>query len=70
MAEEKPSGELTRPPDDRDIAALARELNRLGARYLVIGGVAINRLGFIRATDDLDLLIARDLANQQRVKSS
>jgi len=61
---------LTRPPDDRDLAALARELNRLGARYLVIGGVAINRLGFVRATDDLDLLIARDLANQQLVRKA
>lgn len=37
---------------------LARELNRLGARFVVIGGVAMHRLGFIRATDDLDLLIA------------
>lgn len=62
--------ELTRPPDDRDVAALARELNRLGARYLVIGGVAINRLGFVRATDDLDLLIARDLANQRLVRKA
>ncbi len=68
MADETPEHELTRPPDDRDVAALARELNRLGARYVVIGGVAINRLGFIRATDDLDLLIARDLPNQQLVK--
>lgn len=61
---------LTRPPDDRDIAALAQELNRLGARYLVIGGVAINRLGFVRATDDVDLLIARDLANQRLVRKA
>jgi hypothetical protein len=62
--------ELTRPPDDRDVAALARELNRLEARYMVIGGVAINRLGFVRATDDLDLLIARDLANQRLVRQA
>lgn len=70
MEAETPAGGLTRPPDDRDLAALARELNRLGARYMVIGGVAINRLGFIRATDDLDLLIARDLANQQLVRKA
>ena len=69
MEGEKPE-ELTRPPDDRDVAALARELNRLGARYVVIGGVAINRLGFVRATDDLDLLIARDLANQRLVRKA
>lgn len=68
MAEETTPGGLTRPPDDRDLVALASELNRLGARYVVIGGVAINRLGFIRATEDLDLLIARDRANQQLVK--
>lgn len=69
MAGEATEG-LTRPPDDRDLAALARELNRLGARYLVIGGVAINRLGFVRATDDVDLLIARDLANQRLVRKA
>ena len=68
--EEPPSAELTRPPDDRDLVALARELNRLAAKYIVIGGVAINRLGFIRATEDLDLLIARDAANQMLVKKA
>lgn len=70
MEEDKPPAGLTRPPDDRDVAALARELNRLAARYIVIGGVAINRLGFIRATDDVDLLIARDLANQRLVRKA
>ena len=69
MATESESpGELTRPPDDHDLVALARELNRLGARYVVIGGVAMNRLGFIRATEDLDLLIARDRENQVLVR--
>lgn len=70
MEDESAPGALTRPPDDRDLAALARELNRLGARYVVIGGVAINRLGFVRATDDLDLLIARDMANQRLVRKA
>jgi hypothetical protein len=68
MANEPPERALTRPPDDRDLVELARELNRLGARYLVIGGVAINRLGFIRATEDLDLLIDRNQKNQVLVK--
>lgn len=67
MATEPPDG-LTRPPDEQDLVALARELNRLGARYVVIGGVAMNRLGFIRATEDLDLLIARDRENQALVR--
>lgn len=32
--------------------------------------MAINRLSFIRATDDLDLLIARDLANQKLLRKA
>lgn len=68
MAEKPPEGELSRPPDERDLVDLARELNRLGALYIVIGGVAINRLGFIRATEDVDLLIDRSKQNQALVK--
>ena len=67
---EEASHELTRPPDERDLLVLARELNRLQARYIVIGGVAMNRLGHIRATEDLDLLIARDRENQDRVREA
>ena len=61
---------LTRVPDENDLVKLARELNRLGVAYVVIGGFAINRLGLVRATDDLDLLIARDAANQALVKEA
>ena len=64
------SSGLTRPPDEDDLVQLARELNRRGARYVVIGGLAINRLGSTRATEDVDLLIARDLANQRLVKEA
>ncbi len=66
--EPEPSREVTRVPNDADIVSLARELNRLGVAYVVIGGFAINRLGFVRATEDIDLLIARDRANQALVK--
>jgi hypothetical protein len=67
---ESQSGELTRVPTDADLVSLARELNRLAVRYVVVGGFAINRLGFVRATEDIDLLIARDLANQELVKKA
>ena len=66
--EPDPEREITRVPTDADLVSLARELNRLGVAYVVIGGFAINRLGFVRATEDIDLLIARDLANQTLVK--
>jgi hypothetical protein len=62
--------EVTRVPTDADLVSLARELNRLGVAYVVIGGFAINRLGFVRATEDIDLLIARDRANQALVKKA
>ena len=68
MDGEPPPPELTRVPDGADLVALARELNRLGVAYVVIGGFAINRLGLVRATEDIDLLIARDRANQALVK--
>jgi len=49
---------------------IAREFNRLGVAYVVVGGFAINRLGYVRATDDIDFLIARDKANQALVKKA
>jgi hypothetical protein len=62
--------EVTRVPTDTDLVSLARELNRLGVAYVVIGGFAINRLGYVRATEDIDLLIARDKGNQSLVKKA
>ena len=61
---------LTRVPTQGDLVKLAREFNRLGVAYVVVGGFAINRLGFVRATDDLDLLIAKDKTNQALVKQA
>lgn len=66
--EPDPSREVTRVPTDADLISLARELNRLGVAYVVVDGFAINRLGLVRATEDIDLLIARDQANQALVK--
>ena len=68
--EPEPQREVTRVPTDADLVSLARELNRQGVAYVVIGGFAINRLGFVRATEDIDLLIARDRANQALVKQA
>jgi hypothetical protein len=68
--EPEPEREVTRVPTDADLVSLARELNRHGVAYVVIGGFAINRLGFVRATEDIDLLIARDRANQALVKKA
>jgi len=44
-----------RPPLLEDLVTLCRDLNRAGARYVVIGGMAVIQAGFGRATNDIDL---------------
>jgi len=48
------------------LAALERE----GVRYVVFGAVAINLLGLSRATEDLDLFIAPERENVERLKAA
>ncbi len=47
----------SRPPTVEDLVKLCRSLNHAGARYLVIGGMAVIQAGFVRATADIDLLL-------------
>jgi hypothetical protein len=62
--------EATRPPERSDPLRLCAELNRLGARYIIIGGLAMNELGLVRVTEDVDLLIESSLENQRRVRDA
>ena len=48
-----------RPPLLKDLVDLCRRLNAAGARYVVVGGMAIIQHGFVRATEDIDLLVQR-----------
>jgi hypothetical protein len=59
--------EVPRPPQFSDLSRICRELNRLGARYVVIGGFAIIQHGFPRLTYDIDLLIETTPQNEARV---
>ena len=43
-------------------------LEREGVRYVVFGGAALNLLGLARFTEDLDLFIAADAGNVDRLK--
>ena len=52
------------PPDFKEFLRL---LNSSNVEYLVIGGYAVNYYGFSRATADLDIWIAIDDANSERV---
>lgn len=46
-----------RPPRLTDLVGLCRRLNDAGAPYVSIGGMAIIQAGFVRATEDIDLLV-------------
>lgn len=56
-----------RTPDQTDLVRLCTSLNDRGARYLVVGGMAIIQHGFLRATEDIDLLLEASRENQTRV---
>jgi hypothetical protein len=62
--------ETTRPPRKEDLVKLCEELNRLDAKYVVIGGLAMNNLGLVRTTEDVDLLIDPSPENQHRVRQA
>jgi len=57
-----------RPAGVNDLVALCRSLNREEARHVVIGGMAIIQAGFVRATQDVDLLIEVSPDNLGRVR--
>jgi len=59
-----------RPPLEADLVALCRELNRRGARYIVVGGFAVITAGLARATGDIDLVVAADRENEAKVFSA
>lgn len=56
-----------RPPGRDDLTRLCAELNRVGARYLVVGGFAIIEAGFPRLTQDVDLLVDAAPENEARI---
>lgn len=65
-----PDGLEPRPPSAEDLRDLCRELNRLEARYIVIGGFAIKAAGYERMTVDLDLLVDCAPENDHRVRQA
>ena len=46
---------------------VCRRLNERGAAYIVVGGIAVNLHGHVRATRDLDILVPRDIENTRRI---
>lgn len=50
-----------------DLRSLLEELNASGVRFVVIGGVAVGAHGYVRATEDLDLVPDRHPENLGRL---
>ena len=55
------------PGTDNRVLRVCRLLNRHRARYLLVGGVAANLHGSVRATRDVDILVPKDPANTARI---
>jgi hypothetical protein len=50
------------------LVALSRDLNAAGARYVVVGGMAVIQAGFTRTTEDIDLIVDASLDNVARLR--
>src|SRR5579863_8366563 len=71
MADDNSSEELApREPTVEDLCALCSELNKLEARYIVIGGFALRAAEYLRSTFDIDLIVASDAVNEAKVYSA
>ena len=59
-----------RPPHETDLVSLCAALNAQDARYIVVGGMAVLYHGFMRATEDIDLLLETSRDNQNRIRQA
>jgi hypothetical protein len=50
----------------RSIEAIVHALNAAAVEYLVVGGLAVNAHGYVRATRDIDLVIGLEPGNARR----
>lgn len=54
-------------PSEEDVAYLLRELKKHDVKYVLIGGWALNVHGYIRNTNDVDLLIPKNKENAKKL---
>lgn len=70
MASQNAKGKESRPPTIDDLVSICKKLNEAGARYILIGGLAVNYYGFPRATEDIDLLVDPSEDNISKIKNA
>lgn len=57
---------LPRTPEEDDLVKVCAALNDQAALYVVVGGIAVIQQGFLRATEDIDLLLEGSRGNQEK----
>lgn len=62
--------EFSRPATKDDLLRILSSLNENGAPYILIGGYALFAHGYHRATEDIDLLIPRDIEAGKKIKKA
>lgn len=62
--------QYSRIPTIEDLVTLCRHLNAHQVKYIVIGGLAVIRFGYIRATGDIDLLVEDSPENIARLRKA
>ena len=50
----------------RSVEAIVSALNKAEAKYLIVGGLAVNAHGFVRLTRDVDIVLQLDPGNVSR----
>ena len=59
-----------RDPELGDLLTVCKALNETGAKYIVIGGMALVYHGFNRGTEDIDMIVDRASDNIARLKAA
>lgn len=62
--------QFSRIPTLEDLVALCRNLNANDVSYVIIGGFAVIRFGYIRATGDIDLLVENTRENIEKIRKA
>jgi hypothetical protein len=62
--------QFSRIPTLEDLVALCRNLNAHDVSYVIIGGFAVIRFGYIRATGDIDLLVENSPENIEKIRKA
>ncbi len=57
----------SRPPTKEDFLKLCKSLNKNNVEYIIIGGMAIIQHGYLRATEDIDLLVNTTTENENKL---